>query len=205
MKPPSTCCKNVGDAGPFEACGGPATYWYAHNGNVDEGLCSYCDRHNYVCGTRLVPIPCAGCQEPQIVSFDLVEEFTGCLHCDKCFPTKVPCETCGKDSCDGECCNCEFCVRRRLPMEYDKAIVAAAEAAVDDWERGLKARENGNVLAVNNIQLVQQAVNAKREALGLTELVRLIGRAIEAAASSDAITDEETEKLRAFAATLQKQ
>jgi len=90
-------------------------------------------------------------------------------------------------------------------MEYDKAIVAAAEAAVDDWERGLKARENGNVLAVNNIQLVQQAVNAKREALGLTELVRLIGRAIEAAASSDAITDEETEKLRAFAATLQKQ
>lgn len=88
-------------------------------------------------------------------------------------------------------------------MDHDKAIVAAAEAAVDDWERGLKARENENVLAVRNIQLVQQAVNEKREA-GLTGFVSLLGRAIKAAASSNAITDEETEMLRAFAATLHK-
>lgn len=87
-------------------------------------------------------------------------------------------------------------------MDYDKAIVEAAEAAVDDWERGLKARENGNILAVRNIQFVQQAVNEKRKALGLTEFVRLLGRTINAAASSDAITDEETERLRAFTATL---
>ncbi|MCK9567527.1 hypothetical protein M0R72_01095 [Candidatus Pacearchaeota archaeon] len=84
----------------------------------------------------------------------------------------------------------------------DKAIVAAAEAAVDDWERGLKARENGDVLAVRNIQRVQQAVNSKRDALSLTELVRLLNRTIDTAASLDAITDEEIVILRAFVGTI---
>jgi hypothetical protein len=129
-----------------------------------------------------------------MVPFDLVEEFTGCLYCNTCRPD---------DRRTAMDCNCYEHQCRRIE-QCDREIVVAAEAAVDDWERGLKARENGNTLAVRNIQRVQQAVNAKREALGLNELVRLLGRAIEAAASSDAITDEETAKLREFAATLHK-
>lgn len=35
------------------------------------------------------------------------------LYCDDCPFPKPPCETCGKDDCDGECCNCEYCVKRR--------------------------------------------------------------------------------------------
>ena len=57
-------------------------------------------------------------------------------------------------------------------------IVRAAEAAVDDWERGLKAHQNGDILAVRNIQAIQQVVNAKRAALKneplLAEILRLI-------------------------------
>ena len=85
-----TCCKNVGGTGPFKACGAPPTYWYVHNGNLEEGICSFCDQHNYVCGKRVVQIPCAVCQEPQLIPFDMVEELTGYLHCDKCFTPENP-------------------------------------------------------------------------------------------------------------------
>jgi hypothetical protein len=41
-------------------------------------------------------------------------EIAGCLlHCDDCPFKEPPCETCGKEDCDGECCNCEGCVERR--------------------------------------------------------------------------------------------
>ena len=49
-----TCCKNVAQGQePFKACGKKVTNLYAHNGNVHEGLCGYCDEHNYVCGSLL--------------------------------------------------------------------------------------------------------------------------------------------------------
>lgn len=65
--------------------------------------------------SRLVSIPCVGCQDPILVSFNIANEFSDYLYCDKCFTTKHElCETCGKDNCDGECCNCEFCIKRRL-------------------------------------------------------------------------------------------
>lgn len=40
----------------------------------------------------------------------------------------------------------------------ERVIARAARAVVADWERGLKARENGDVLAVRNIQRLQQVV-----------------------------------------------
>ena len=49
-----TCCKNVAEGQePAKACGNRVTNLYAHNGNIHEGLCGYCDEHNYVCGVLL--------------------------------------------------------------------------------------------------------------------------------------------------------
>ena len=48
---PRKCCKNVGLDG-YKACGKPAWSWYWHG--VD--LCSYCEEHDYVCGTQVVPV-----------------------------------------------------------------------------------------------------------------------------------------------------
>lgn len=46
---PSTCCKNIGGAGPIQLCEKPATHWYLHNDEV----CSFCDEHDYQCGTPI--------------------------------------------------------------------------------------------------------------------------------------------------------
>ncbi len=48
MELPETCCKNVG-AQNFIACNKPATHWYQHN----QDICSYCDEHDYQCGTPI--------------------------------------------------------------------------------------------------------------------------------------------------------
>lgn len=45
---PSLCCKNIGGA-TYLACDQLATHWYSHN----ESICSYCDTHNYACGTPI--------------------------------------------------------------------------------------------------------------------------------------------------------
>lgn len=86
----------------------------------------------------------------------------------------------------------------KVELSWGKAapqiIVAAAEAAVDDWERGLKARENGDVLAVRNIQRVQQAVNAKREALESTQ----------ATIDTEIATPEEIEMFRRWSQNINK-
>lgn len=52
---------------------------------------------------------CLGCGKPMQVN----EEIAGCCYCDDCPFPEDPCETCGKPECDSECCNCEYCVRRR--------------------------------------------------------------------------------------------
>lgn len=53
---------------------------------------------------------CLVCKKPMQVGN---EEFVGCVVCDDCeFPAE-PCETCGKEDCDGECCGCVYCVARR--------------------------------------------------------------------------------------------
>jgi hypothetical protein len=49
MALPSTCCKNVAVRGPFQSCGKTATHWYHHN----DDICSYCDQHDYQCGTPI--------------------------------------------------------------------------------------------------------------------------------------------------------
>ena len=43
-------------------------------------------------------------------------------------------------------------------QKTEEAIAAAAIAAVDDWERGLAARENAHSLAVSNIQRLERVV-----------------------------------------------
>ena len=42
--------------------------------------------------------------------------------------------------------------------DCDRDVLLAAETAVDNWKLGLKERKNGNVLAVESIQLVERAV-----------------------------------------------
>lgn len=54
---------------------------------------------------------CSGCGKPLRIDN---EEILGCaVYCDDCPFPNDPCETCGKPECDGECCNCEYFVRRR--------------------------------------------------------------------------------------------
>jgi len=53
--------------------------------------------------------------------------------------------------------------RARKKLSQLNKVVKASEDAVDDWERGLKAREHGTLLAVRNIQRVQVVVNEKRQ------------------------------------------
>jgi len=47
----NTCCKNIGTNG-IKFCNKPAKHWYLHEDNI----CSYCEGHNYVCGTKIDPI-----------------------------------------------------------------------------------------------------------------------------------------------------
>ena len=47
--------------------------------------------------------------------------------------------------------------------DCDRDVLLAAETAVDNWKLGLKERKNGNVLAVESIQLVERAVDKKRQ------------------------------------------
>jgi hypothetical protein len=49
---PKECCLNVSNGGPFEACGQQASHWYKHN----DDICSYCNKHNYVCGEVIIPV-----------------------------------------------------------------------------------------------------------------------------------------------------
>lgn len=53
---------------------------------------------------------CLVCKKPMQVGN---EEFVGCVVCDDC---PFPKEICGKEDCDGECCNCVYCVVRRNPL-----------------------------------------------------------------------------------------
>lgn len=46
---PTTCCMNVGGAGPFKSCNKPAATWYRHN----DDICSYCEEHDYPCGEAI--------------------------------------------------------------------------------------------------------------------------------------------------------
>jgi len=66
---------------------------------------------------------CATCGKSIEVAGSLVEEFDGCLVCDDCGLTTDPhpCETCGKDECNGECCTCEYCVERRRTAQTKSA------------------------------------------------------------------------------------
>jgi len=81
---------------------------------------------------------------------------------------------------------------------HDAEIVKAAEVAVDDWERGLKAHENGNVLAVHNIQWVQEAVSIKRAALKNEPLLAGLIRLIDSYQEQEEISDEEGARFRRF-------
>lgn len=54
-------------------------------------------------------------------------------------------------------------------VECDKEIVKAAETAIDNWKFGLKNRENGDVLAVKNIQALEQVVDNKRRLVKASE------------------------------------
>ena len=48
---PTTCCSNISnsDYEGFQSCDETAMYFYLHN----EDICSYCEKHNYVCGEQL--------------------------------------------------------------------------------------------------------------------------------------------------------
>jgi len=57
---------------------------------------------------------CIKCNADICVNPVLEKELEGCdVYCDLCEPDPEPCETCGNIKCNGECCNCEFCVKRR--------------------------------------------------------------------------------------------
>jgi hypothetical protein len=59
-------------------------------------------------------IKCCKCGSDIETSSLLEEELEGCdFYCDSCWPDPEPCETCGKIECNGECCDCEYCVKRR--------------------------------------------------------------------------------------------
>ena len=88
---------------------------------------------------------------------------------------------------------------------HDAEIVKAAEAAVDDWERGMKAHENGDTLALRNIQALQQVVNAKRAALKNEPLLAGVLRLIDDYQEREEISDEEGAKLRRFLLDLFKE
>ena len=88
---------------------------------------------------------------------------------------------------------------------HDAEIVKAAEAAVDDWERGLKARENGDSLAVRNIQALQQVVNAKRASLKNEPILADLLRMIDDYQEKEEIADEEGVRLRRFLLDLFKE
>jgi len=53
---------------------------------------------------------CQGCGKVMMVD----EVLAGCLiYCEDCpFPIES-CETCGQQDCNGECCQCKYCVERR--------------------------------------------------------------------------------------------
>lgn len=110
---PDKCCKCTGNGPDGRAlyCGEPTTNWCLHN----EDVCSYCEKHRYVCGVQLVKVLCSRCQKPMLLGVKLVEDCgADCFVCDDCPMTEpMPCETCGKMDCDGSCCDCEYCIRRR--------------------------------------------------------------------------------------------
>lgn len=62
---------------------------------------------------------CRVCQKDMLVS---CEEFVDCVVCDDCPFPRDPCETCNKPDCDGECCNCEYCIKRRSDELYNQAL-----------------------------------------------------------------------------------
>ena len=45
---PTTCCSVIGGIN-YETCDEVACYFYLHN----EDICSYCIKHNYICGEEL--------------------------------------------------------------------------------------------------------------------------------------------------------
>ncbi len=45
---PTTCCSNI-DGSDLQSCNENARYFYLHN----EDICSYCEKHNYICGEQL--------------------------------------------------------------------------------------------------------------------------------------------------------
>jgi hypothetical protein len=70
---------------------------------------------------------CLTCGKPmQVVN----EEFVGCVVCDDCPFPKEPCETCGKLECDGECCDCAYCVQRRSGTMMMKDFYIAFDEAM---------------------------------------------------------------------------
>jgi len=63
---------------------------------------------------------CVKCGEPIEVSQNMFDWCDGCLVCDACPDPgfdEGPCETCGKEDCNGECCQCKYCVERRKNAE----------------------------------------------------------------------------------------
>lgn len=59
-------------------------------------------------------IHCHACSK----ELDVHAELASCdIYCDACPIPVPPCETCGKDDCDGECCDCAFCIERRTAQE----------------------------------------------------------------------------------------
>lgn len=71
---------------------------------------AYPQDHHPDCPRKVIATNCAGCGK----IMHLCKEIAECIvYCDDCPFPNDPCETCGKPECDGECCNCEYCVRRR--------------------------------------------------------------------------------------------
>jgi hypothetical protein len=55
-------------------------------------------------------ILCTACSK----ELDVCAELAGCdIYCEACPIPVPPCETCGTVECDGECCDCAFCIERR--------------------------------------------------------------------------------------------
>lgn len=77
---------------------------------------------------NLVKIKCAGgCG----TEWDAHPEFDGCeCYCDKCPLPMEPCETCGSDTCDGSCCTCKYCMKRK-GLDMNISIDQAKKMIVD--------------------------------------------------------------------------
>jgi hypothetical protein len=59
-------------------------------------------------------VNCCVCHKEISVAKWLVDDMgEDVFVCEICKDIEPLCETCGKDTCKGECCQCEYCVTRR--------------------------------------------------------------------------------------------